>query len=292
MYSILEAAGYTWPLNLLWSINISCLSENKMALLDLEWVSPSWYLLRMLSRWLELCKIKHSVAFVRSSAHPRGRIQGRAGFMPPPLQPADAETKTTAGILAGTPVAHCGSGFWGETGSQSSARKALSAYVPQQWSHTSQIFCSEKSGAYSLSNYRSPQQREDPNTTVSDGSSVYYTRELPDIALGANITQARRWMPSPPKMPGVQEPPSNVQKLWIIPAPSLHGQGDIWSYSPKEQLLKWTDMNKRESKIPSKPDRRGQTSARAISEAPALPIDSSRAAARLCESGCLCEMSP
>lgn len=143
MYSILEATGYTWPLNLLWSINISCLSENKMALLDLEWVSPSWYLLKMLSRWLELGKIKHSAAFVRRSTHPRGRIQGRAGFMPP-LQPAEAEMKTMIDFLAGTPVAQRRSEFWGETGSQSSAREALSAHDPQRGSHATQIFAGKR----------------------------------------------------------------------------------------------------------------------------------------------------
>ena len=140
MYSMLEATGYTWPLNLLCSINISCLSENKMALLDLEWVSPSWYLLRMLSRWLELGKIKHSAARVRSSTHPRGRIQARAGFILPPLVPAELEMKMIAGFLAGTTVALQGCRFWGETGSQSSARETLSIHSPHWGSHTTQTF--------------------------------------------------------------------------------------------------------------------------------------------------------
>lgn len=144
MYSILDAAGYTWPLSLLWSISISCLSENKMALLDLEWASPSWYLLRILSRWLELDKTKHSAACARNSTHPRGRIQGRAGFMPPPLQPAQAEMKRRIPFLAGTPVAQRRSGFGGETGNQSSAREALSAYNPHWGSHTTQIFACKR----------------------------------------------------------------------------------------------------------------------------------------------------
>lgn len=50
--------------------------------------------------------------------------------------------------------------------------------------------------------------------------------------------------------------------------PSRVGRADVRLF-PLAQLLKWRmDTNKRESKIPSKPDRRGQTSARAISEAP------------------------
>ena len=50
-------------------------------------------------------------------------------------------------------------------------------------------------------------------------------------------------------------------------------------------------MNKKESKIPSEPDHRGQTSARAISEA---PLCQQTPAEQLpdCESGYLCEMSP
>lgn len=60
--------------------------------------------------------------------------------MPPLLQPAEAEMETMVGSLAETPVAQRGSGFWGETDSQSSAREALRAYDPRWGSHTTQIF--------------------------------------------------------------------------------------------------------------------------------------------------------
>lgn len=55
------------------------------------------------------------------------------------MLPAEAEMRVMVGFRAGTPVAQCRSGIWGETGSQSSATGALSAFVPQQRGHTAQI---------------------------------------------------------------------------------------------------------------------------------------------------------
>lgn len=167
-----------------------------------------------------MCKIKHSAAFVRSSTHPRGRIQGRAGFMSPPLQPADAETKTTAGFLAGTPVAHCGSDF-GEKQAVRAVPEKLSVHTsPSDEATQARFFARKTSGAYSLSNYRSPQRREDPNTTVSDGNSVYYTRELhrhrigsehyPRTAVDAFSTKDARGAGVPQQRPEALNNPSSI----------------------------------------------------------------------------------
>lgn len=219
MYSILEADGYTWPLNLLWSISISCRSENKMALLDLEWASPSWYLLKMLSRWLELGKIKQWAAFARSRTHPRGRIQGRAGSMAL-LQQAELEWRQQKSFLSGSPVAQHGSGRGGETGSVN----RRSWYDPHWRSHTTQIFALKRC----IKCYHSLQGPVEQSTNVGDGNSSFFPQWC---WVGSIAWEALRHGAGHSSTKSSGEHPAKP-----ICDPLQTQKGDVWSYFPREQL--------------------------------------------------------
>lgn len=158
----------------------------------------------MLSRWLELGKIKHSAVLVSSSTHPRGMIQGRAGFM----LPAEAEMKVMVIFCAETPVAQCRSGIWGETGGQSSATGALSAFVPPNNKVTQPRVELGKEWCLKLllTPKTGPAPREVRTQFITPGNCT-------DADLGVSTPQACSRMPFAPLASLLGLPPCNAQQL-------------------------------------------------------------------------------